>query len=295
MPTVSVPALAMTTPAPLSDQRTLRVFWRRLRWKLHWALRPNQLFVVRPWWDGMTLVFPGAGQLPPPSTGPFRREAIAAMDVAVAAARYDRGRCRRPRRGVLPVVGTSRGAGRRGARHRAAAGVRLARRAERCAERAPSAQGVHPGPRRGGRISRAARRSAQPWAGARSRRRRPEGSTVAASTLDASLATSRSAAIDLLKLDAAGNELAVLRGARPLLDGGAIAQRHLQALPPGRHRRAVRRRRRSRRHDGSPAALRLPGRAPGRPAGGRRCARSSFRGRRYSVPALARRRTGPGP
>ena len=38
--------------------------------------------------------------------------------------------------------------------------------------------------------------------------------------------------IDLLKLDAAGNELAVLRGARSLLEGGAIDERHLQALPP---------------------------------------------------------------
>ena len=50
-----------------------------------------------------------------------------------------------------------------------------------------------------------------------------EGRTVAAKTLDAFVREQQVGAIDLLKLDAAGNELAVLRGARSLLEGGAIA------------------------------------------------------------------------
>lgn len=39
----------------------LAVARRRVRWKLHWALHPHEMFVVRSWWDGMTLVLPRSG------------------------------------------------------------------------------------------------------------------------------------------------------------------------------------------------------------------------------------------
>ena len=60
-------------------------------------------------------------------------------------------------------------------------------------------------------------------AGARSRRRRPRDRRSRRATLDSFTRDEQVGPIDLLKLDAAGNELAVLRGARSLLEGGAIA------------------------------------------------------------------------
>src|SRR4051812_48644251 len=72
-----------------------------------------------------------------------------AMDVTGAAVGNDGGRCRCPRRGVLPVVSTTRGPKWGSTRHRAAEGLRLAGPAECGAERAPAAQGVLAGPRRG--------------------------------------------------------------------------------------------------------------------------------------------------
>ena len=34
---------------------------RRVRWRMHWALHPKRLFVVRSWWGGMTLHLPRSG------------------------------------------------------------------------------------------------------------------------------------------------------------------------------------------------------------------------------------------
>ena len=68
---VGASPIAMNSQATWASQRALPVLWRRLRWKLHWAVRPNELFVVDPWWDGMTLVLPRSGSAATASTERF--------------------------------------------------------------------------------------------------------------------------------------------------------------------------------------------------------------------------------
>jgi FkbM family methyltransferase len=119
-----------------------------------------------------------------------------------------------------------------------------------------------------------------------------EGSMVAAATLDSFTRDEQVGSIDLLKLDAAGNELAVLRGARSLLETGAIANVICKLYHPDVIAERVG-------ADGGPVAtadfLRRCGYRVELPDG-----RSSddealdsvFAGGRYSVPALARTENG---
>jgi FkbM family methyltransferase len=44
----------------LSDTRPLHVLWRKLRWKSHWVLLPQTPMTAR-WWGGMRLVLPHSG------------------------------------------------------------------------------------------------------------------------------------------------------------------------------------------------------------------------------------------
>jgi FkbM family methyltransferase len=122
-----------------------------------------------------------------------------------------------------------------------------------------------------------------------------EASMVAAATLDSFTRDEQVGPIDLLKLDAAGNELAVLRGARSLLEGGAIANVICKLYHPDviAERFGA---------NGGPVAttdllrrcgyqVELP---DGRPADDE-AVDPLFAAGRYSVPALARRRTENGP
>ena len=47
--------------AAVPDQRLLHVLLRRLRWRAHWSLKPGRPLVVDPWWDGMSLELPHSG------------------------------------------------------------------------------------------------------------------------------------------------------------------------------------------------------------------------------------------
>jgi FkbM family methyltransferase len=193
-----------------------------LHWKLHWALRPNKLFVVRSWWDGMTLVLPHSGSAAAAFYTTFPSEAIALWMSQVL----------RPGMTVVDVgahVGVysllaARLVGPRGLVHAIEPQQECVSLIERNAALNQISQlkaytlalAEENGPvellvdRR--RLS-----------GFVALGRGAGGSVVAAVTLDSFIRDEQVGPIDVLKLDAAGNEVAVLMGARSILEDGTIA------------------------------------------------------------------------
>ena len=280
----------MTAPAPLSDQRTLRVLSRRLRWKLHWALRPEELFVVREWWDGMTLVLPRSGSAATAFYRTFPSEAIAqwmsrvlrsgmtVVDVGAHVGVYSvlAARLVGPR-GVVHAVEPQQDCVSLIERNAALNGLTQLKAHTLALGEEDKPVGLLVDPRSLGGRTVSADES--------------EGPVVAGATLDSFTRQEQLAPIDLLKLDAAGNELSVLRGAQSLLEGGRIAYVICKLYHPDvtseRFGADV----------GAGAAVDLLNRcgyrvelSDGRPAA-EEALDSLFAPGRYSVPALARRQT----
>jgi FkbM family methyltransferase len=213
------------TPRPavtaFSDERRLLVLWRRVRWKLHWALRPKELFVIRSWWDGMTLAVPKSGSAAAAYYRTFPSETIAqwisevlrpgmtAVDVGAHVGVYSLllARLVGPR-GVVHAIEPQRECVSVVERNAALNHLPQLEAHSLALSDADGEIGLDLDP---SRLSACAIPAED-----------AHGLTVPAMTLETFARQEELEAIDLLKLDAAGNELAVLRGARPLLEGGAV-------------------------------------------------------------------------
>ena len=68
---------ARPVPLVVHDEQGLRTLWRRLRWRAHWALHPNEPLILNPWWDGMTLILPRSGSAATAFYRTFPSQAIA--------------------------------------------------------------------------------------------------------------------------------------------------------------------------------------------------------------------------
>ena len=272
----------------MSDQRSLRVLSRRLRWKLHWALRPNELFVVREWWDGMTLVLPRSGSAATAFYRTFPSEAIAqwmsrvlgsgmtVVDVGAHVGVYSvlAARLVGPR-GVVHAVEPQQDCVSLIERNAALNGLTQLKAHILALGEEDRPVGLLVDPRSLGGRTVSADES--------------EGPVVAGATLDRFTREEQLGPIDLLKLDAAGNELGVLRGARSLLESGRIAHVICKLYHPDvtseRFGADV----------GAGAAVDLLNRSGYRvelPDGGpaaEKALDSLFAARHYTVPALARR------
>jgi FkbM family methyltransferase len=198
-----------------------RQAWRRLRWKSHWKLRPEEPFVVDPWWDDLALVLPRSGAAATAYYRTFPSASIAGWMMRLLAP-------------GMTVVDAG-----------AHAGV-YSVLAARLVGAAGQVHAVEPQSdfvsviRENARRNRLGQLKAHQLAfaerdgplGLRVDQRTLGGMTVDASVEEAmsidgatlSTFTLREglAHVDLLKLDAAGDELRVLRGARDQLEAGVV-------------------------------------------------------------------------
>jgi FkbM family methyltransferase len=202
-----------------SDVRLLHGLWRRARWHLHWAIRPTEPVVLQSWWDGMTLVLPRSGSAAPAFYRTFPSHAIArwmaetlqpgmtVIDIGAHVGVYSMLAARLV--GPAGVVHAIEPQERciefieRNGTVNALTNLRTHRLA--LAEADGVAEMVVDERSMGGRLV----------AGPRSDDTVP----VPTQTLQTFAASEALFYVNLLKLDAAGNELAVLRGAGSLLSG----------------------------------------------------------------------------
>jgi len=220
------------TVAPVkSESRRAVVNARRVRWKLHWLLRPDSPFEARRWWGGMRLTLPRSGSAAAAYYRTFPSESVArrfeevlepGMTVVDVGAHV----------GVYTLL-AARLVGRTGSVHALepqgdccdfiasnaqanGIGNITVRREALAAE--PGAVDLLVDPRSlGGRIAAAGAEG---------------GLRLRATTLDEFAEEAEIEQIDLLKLDAAGNEEAVLAGSRDLLARGAIREIVLKLYHP---------------------------------------------------------------
>jgi FkbM family methyltransferase len=202
-----------------SDERRLHVLWRKVRWRAHWALRPSRPVVLYPWWDGMTLILPRSGSAAPAFYRTFPSEAIArwmaellrpgmtVVDVGAHVGVYSLLAARLVGQdGVVHAIEPQHDCAAfidRNGTINALANLRTHRVALAASD---GEAGLVADTRSMG--ARLAGLSGE-----------DDTTTVPTRTLRTFAASEGLQDIHLLKLDAAGNELAVLRGAAGLLDG----------------------------------------------------------------------------
>jgi FkbM family methyltransferase len=208
-------------PAVVPETRRARIWWRRCRWRVHWAFHPQRPLTVNPWWGGMTLIMPRSGSAATAFYRTFPSEAIArwmaqllepgmtAIDVGAHVGVYSMLAARlvgeagsvhaiEPQSGCSAFIEAN--ASRNGLANVTTHVLALADfDGEVELQVDPRTLGGLAGSR--GRVGMTA--------------------TVEAQTLETFVSSRELARIDLLKLDAAGNEFAVLRGADACL-GGAV-------------------------------------------------------------------------
>lgn len=271
-----------------SDSGPIQLLSRRLRWRAHWALRPGRPLVLERWWDGMTIVLPKSGSAATIYYRTFPSPAIADWMSGLLA----------PGMTVVDVG--------------AHAGV-YSMLAARLVGPEGTVHAVEPQPGCAALIGRSAELNSltnlrthalalgdedgeielvvdpRTLGGFTGSVQDGEAMAVPSRTLATFAASERLPRIDLLKLDAAGNEPAVLRGAGALLDGAVgtvicklyhpdvVAERFgAAAAGPDEVVEILRR------HGFD---VELPG---GRPAGAAEL-RRLFADGEYTIPALARR------
>ena len=218
---LAVCAMSKTESVVPHEPGAPRVLARRVRWKIHWALRPERPLVVRDWWDGMTLVVPHSGSAATAFYRTFPSRAIAGwiseflrpgmtvVDVgahigvyALLAARLagPRGLVHaiEPQQDCLPALN----------QNAALNGIVNLTTHHLALGDADGQLGLVVDRRNMGAVTTTATSD-------------PE-IMVPALTLDSFALHHDVEAIDLLKLDAAGNELAVLRGGQTLLADGRV-------------------------------------------------------------------------
>ena len=221
----------MSVAAIQSESRWAVVNARRVRWKLHWLLRPDSPFEARRWWGGMCLTLPRSGSAAAAYYRTFPSEAVArrleealrpgmtVVDVGAHVGVYTLLAARlvgptgsvhalEPQRDCCDFI----------ARNAQANGIEniSVRREALAAE--PGDVDLLVDPRSlGGRIATTGT---------------AQGQKLRATTLDEFAEQAEIDQIDLLKLDAAGNEEAVLAGSRSLLARGAIREIVLKLYHP---------------------------------------------------------------
>jgi len=201
--------------------KAVSVLARRIRWKAHWALHPQKLFVHRSWWDGMTLLLPRSGSAASAYYRTFPSQAIAewmrqslrpgmtVVDVgahigvySLLAARLvgDEGvvHAVEPQSDLLELV----------ARNAEINGLRNVKLHALALGESDGKVGLLVNPRSRGAFTLPLERG--------------EDGVVDNATLETFAVRERLGVIDLMKLDAAGGELAILAGGRSLLERGAI-------------------------------------------------------------------------
>jgi FkbM family methyltransferase len=213
------PSASPATAPVVPDERAVHVLVRRLRWHAHWALLRNRPVVLRRWWDGMSLELPHSGAAATVYYRRFPSAAIArwmAQLLGPGMAVVDVG----AHVGVYSVL-AARLVGPQGVVHaiepqRAHAEV-VARNGARNALTNLIAHPLALDEADGEVEFAVDQRSMGGFAGASAA---GERIAVPARTLRRFAEDERLQRVDLLKLDAAGNELAVLRGADGLLGAG---------------------------------------------------------------------------
>jgi FkbM family methyltransferase len=206
-------------PEVRSDERPLHVLWRKARWRAHWAVRPDEPVVLRPWWGGMTLILPRSGSAATAFYRTFPSQAIAGwmadmlrpgmvvVDVGAHVGVYSLLAARLVGRdGVVHAVEPQAGCAEFLDRNGAVNGLANLRIHRLALAAADGEAGLASDARSmGGRLTVTGAQDAS--------------TTVQTLTLLTFAAREGLGEVHLLKLDAAGDELAVLRGAGGLLDG----------------------------------------------------------------------------